>query len=354
MNRSDASQPTPQSHPSPRNVSIRSVAEHSGVSIATVSRVLNNPSLVSPSTAAKVQASVAELGYRPNLFAKSLLSRRSRVIGVSLPDIHGEYYAELMHRADARACEHGYHLLISSNAHHPEEGPENGFAIDLVDGLLVMLTERSRVDLDAIASLRKPAVVMGVDRPGCAVETITWDNEVGTRSAVEHLLKGTPPGRVHFVGAHRGNLDSDERFDAFVRTMRAHGHEPDERQMDFGEFSFEWGWSWANEMIGEGGLRGTAVLAANDEIAVGIANAARDRGLEMPGDFRLVGFDDSRICRFLRPELSSVRLPIAEMAQAAVDALIRRVEQPESAPRHARLASSLVVRDSSRVTGAND
>ncbi len=336
-----------------RPVSIRGVAEHAGVSIATVSRVLNSPELVSPSTAERVQRAVRELGYRPNLFAKSLLTRRSRVIGVSLPDIHGEFYAELMHNADRRACERGYHLLVSSNAHHPDDGPQNGFALDLVDGLIVMLTERVRVDLDAIAGLDIPVTVIGVDPPGMPVETIICDNTIGAARATEHLLVATPPERCFFVGAHVGNLDSDQRATAFASVLRGRGHEPDPRQIAHGEFSFEWGWEWAMERCDEGTLAGSAVLAANDEIAVGIVNAARQRGLDIPRDLRIVGFDDSRICSLLRPELSSVRVPVDEMAREAVDALIRSLEEPGSTPRHIRLATSLVVRDSSRTAPEN-
>jgi LacI family transcriptional regulator len=109
-----------------RDVSIRRVAEASGVSIATVSRVLNNPGLVASATTERVQRAVRELGYRPNRFAKSLLSNRSRVLGVSLPDIHGEFYAELMHAADRRARELGYHLLVSAGAHNPDDDPGAG------------------------------------------------------------------------------------------------------------------------------------------------------------------------------------------------------------------------------------
>jgi LacI family transcriptional regulator len=335
-----------------RSVSIRSVADLSGVSIATVSRVLNNPDLVSPATAARVQHAVTELGYRPNRFAKSLLSNKSRVLGVSLPDIHGEFYAELMHAADRRARELGYHLLVSAGAHNPDDDPGAGFAIDIVDGLIVMLTERSRSDLDAIARLDLPVAVVGCDRPGARVETITYDNILGAAQATEHLLEGTPADRCYFVGTHRGNLDSDDRCMAFVDTLREHGHEPTEDQIGYGEFSFEWGWNWAMERLDDGRLKGAAVFAANDEIAIGIANAARDGGLDTPRDLRIVGFDDSRICSLLRPELSSVRVPIGALGAEAIDALVRRIENPDSEPKHTRLATRLVIRDSSKARSA--
>lgn len=330
-------------------VSIRSVAERAGVSIATVSRVLNLPHKVSSATAERVQAAIHDLEYRPNVFAKGLLTKRSRVIGVSLPDIHGEFYSELMWALDDRACELGYHLLVSSNAHRVGGGPVNGFALDLVDGLIVMLTERSGVDLDGISRLRHPAVVIGVEEPGLEVETIVVDNQLGARRAMDHLLEGTDPDRCFFVGAHRGNLDSDERLAAFCEALRKHGREPRADQIARGEFSFDWGWDWAESMLDEGRLEDSAVFAANDEIAIGIANAARDRGLDLPDSLRLVGFDDSRLCSLVRPRLSSVRMPVREIAQAAIEAIVRRIQEPESVLKHTRLATTFVPRESSRV-----
>lgn len=269
------------------------------------------------------------------------------MIGVSLPDIHGEFYSELMFALDDRACELGYHLLVSSNAHRRERGPENGFALDLVDGLIVMLTERSGVDLDGIGKLNQPVVVIGVDEPGLDVDTITVDNRTGARKAVEHLLEKTEPDRCYFVGAHRGNIDSDERLEAFCAALRKRGHEPHADQIARKEFSFDWGWEWAESMIDQGLLNDAAVFAANDEIAIGIANAARDLGVEIPNSLRLVGFDDSRLCSLLRPRLSSVRMPVREIGYSAIESIIRRIENPESTPRHARLATTFVQRESS-------
>jgi len=307
--------------------------------------------MVSSGTAQRVKEAIRDLEYRPNLFAKGLLTKRSRVLGVSLPDIHGEFYSELMCAMDDRACELGYHLLVSSNAHRIESRLENGFALDLVDGLIVMLTERSGVDIDGISRLQHPAVVIGFDEPGLDVETIVVDNRMGALRAVNQLLEGTSPDRCFFVGSHRGNIDSDERLEAFCQALKAKGHKPRPDQIARQEFSFDWGWDWAESMIESGQLENAAVFAANDEIAIGIANAARDHGIELPSELRLVGFDDSRLCRLLRPRLSSVRMPVREIGYAAVEAIIRRIEEPESAPRHARLATTFVQRESSGLPG---
>lgn len=329
------------------SVSIRSVAERAGVSIATVSRVLNTPHQVSSGTAERVRNAIKALDYRPNLFAKGLLTNRSRVIGVSLPDIHGEFYSALMFAMDNRACDLGYHLLVSSNAHREEGKRGNGFALDLVDGMIVMLTERSDVDIEGIGRLDHPTAVIGVDEPGLDVETIIVDNRSGAREATEHLLAYTPADRCYFVGARAGNIDSDERLAAFTEALLGSGHELREDQVTQNEFSFDTGWQWAESMFEGGSLNNAAVFAANDEIAIGIANAARDRGVDLPRSLRLVGFDDSRLCSLLRPRLSSVKMPVREIGHAAIEAVIRRIEDPKSAPRHSRLATSFVRRESS-------
>ncbi|GJM18507.1 MAG: LacI family transcriptional regulator [Phycisphaeraceae bacterium] len=333
-----------------RPVSINDVADRASVSIATVSRVLNTPSKVAAGTAQRVQAAIADLGYRPNLFAKGLVTKRSRVIGISLPDLHGDFYSALMRGADEHAYDLGYHLLVMSNAHGDRVNPgTNGFAMDLIDGLVTIVTESSQTGIDALAELQMPVVVLGTDAPDGDISSISFDQEAGAAEATAHLLDTTPPERVMFVGGHRGNLDSDARLRAFMATLRAASHPgPLSEQIFHGEFTVEWGWNWAEQMLAEGRLRGAAVLAGNDEIAVGIVDAARDRGLSVPDDLRVVGFDDSRLCQLLRPTLSSVRVPIREAAARAIDTIVSRLDDPERGPDRITLTTSLAVRDSSR------
>lgn len=331
-----------------RPVSINDVAREADVSIATVSRVINEPGKVTAGTAQRVQQAIERLGYRPNLFAKGLVTQRSRVIGVSLPDLHGEFYSELLRSADEHAYELGYHLLVTSSAHAGRNEAGGGFARDLIDGLVTMVTESSQDDLDALSSLPVPVVVLGAGASELPVSTIGVDQTAGALAATAHLLAGTPAGRCSFVGGHRGNLDSDARERAFVDGLAAAGHRADESQVCHGEFAVEWGWDWAKKALAEGRLAGSAVLAANDEIAVGIVDAARDHGLNVPTDLRVVGFDDSRMCRLLRPTLSSVRVPIREAARLAIDMIVERLTDSGAPARRATLTTELVVRDSSR------
>lgn len=326
------------------------MASEADVSIATVSRVINTPEMVATTTAERVQIAIKRLQYRPNLFAKGLVTRRSRVLGVSLPNLHGDYYSELMRAADERAHELGYHLLVTSSANEPDEDSSR-FAMDLIDGLITMITE-SDADIDALMRMRVPtAAVVARVTDDLPFDTITVDNGSGAREATAHLLGGTPADRCYVVAGHEGNFDSDARCLAFVDTLARAGHDAADDQIVHGEYAVAWGREWAGKMIAADMLRGAAVLAGNDEIAVGVIDAAIDAGLRVPGDLRVVGFDDSPVCRLLRPTLSSVHVPVRAIAIAAVDAVVRRLEKPDAEPARIELTTRLVIRDSSMPKG---
>ncbi|MEM7623885.1 MAG: LacI family DNA-binding transcriptional regulator, partial [Planctomycetota bacterium] len=329
-------------------ISIKDVADLADVSIATVSRVLNNPSLVAAPTAERVMRAVDQLGYRPNLFAKGLMTRRSRILGVSLPDWSGDSYADLMRGADERARELGYHLLVSSNAHQSGgDGLPPAFALDLVDGLIAMVTSRDGHDFDALNSLEMPVLLMTSSVEESRLDTIEIDNYTGAREAALHLADGTDGSRCYFVGGPGANRDASRRAAAFRDALAERGHAARSDQINHGSWSFEWGWQWAGRMIDEGKLDGAAVLAGNDEIAIGIGHRARDAGLAVPEHLRLVGFDDSRSCAFLLPPLSSVRVPNRLVGAEAVSTLVRRLDEPEIEPVSRRIETSLVIRESS-------
>lgn len=333
----------------PPSVSIKDVAQRAGVSIATVSRALNSPGMVAEATARKVRDAVRDLGYRPNMFAKGLVTQQSRIIGISLPALHGEFYSELMRAADARAAELGYHLLVSSEA-GGFTGLTPGGPSGMIDGLVMMITERSHIDLlKKSAGLGLPITVLGAADAleDLKLDSVWFDNSVGTRDAVEHLLETTDVRDVVYVGGAESNLDSHDRREVFVRTMRDHGHKPTPEQLFSLEFSFEAGQAWATRQIAADRLRGAAVLAGNDDLAVGIVDAALDAGLEIPRDLRVVGHDDSRLCRLIRPTLSSVHVPLAEVGRVAVEIMTERLLNRDRKPSRVRLGTALIQRNTS-------
>lgn len=332
----------------PRAVSIEDVASAASVSTATVSRVINNPGLVATATAKRVRAAIDELEYRPNILAKGLSTRRTGVLGIALPDIFGEFYSELLRGADGQARASGYHLLVSSEARIGNGAhAESALAFGLIDGLAVMITEPDARILPEAARSGVPVVVLDTEAQGQEFDSVVVDNAAGTSEAVHHLLESVEPEHCCFVGGPRENFDTASRAKAFTAALAGRGHRVRPEQLSFGAYTTEWGLKWASERIAAKSTRCSGVLAGNDEIAYGVVQACQDAGVSIPGTLRLVGFDDSRLASLMRPRLSSVRIPAAEIGAAAVRLLVARVKEPSSAATHLTLPTKLVIRESS-------
>ncbi len=331
-----------------RGASIETVAHTAGVSIATVSRVINNSGVVSPTTAERVRRAIDELGFRPNRFAQGLMTRKSGVLGISLPDLHGEFYSALIRAADSAARARGYHLLVGAGPHAGDRAGEEFFMpVGLLDGVALMITEPNERLLSRARLFDIPVVLVDVDAPDRMVDSVRVDNGPGAREATRHLLASVPPARCYFVGGPSSNYDTAERARAFEETLSQRGILLRDGQCSFGEYSLEWGYTWAHRMLSAGALDGAGVLAANDEIAWGIMQAAQEAGLEIPERLKLMGFDNTRLSTLVRPRLSTVNMPLAELGSSAIDLLVRRIEQPASAPQNLLLGTSIIVRETS-------
>jgi LacI family transcriptional regulator len=323
-----------------------------------VSRCINTPHLVAPATAARVLRVIESLGYRPNRFAQGLMTRRSHTLGVVLPDIHGEFYSELLRGANAEARRHKYHLLVTSGAPGVDgtETVDSG-TFGLVDGLALMITEPNEALWRAARRTGLPIVALDSDPDGERVDSVLIDNASGAREAARHLLESVPPQRCYFVGGPRDNFDTGQRAGAFDSALKGAAHEPRADQLAFGEYSPEWGRRWAEGWVrSEGGAAGRGkegggipigVMAGNDEIAYGVMDGMQAAGRNVPRDVRVVGFDDSRLASLVRPALSTVRVPLAEVGAVVVDTLIQRIQHPERKVVSRMLMTRLVVRGSS-------
>jgi LacI family transcriptional regulator len=334
-------------HSGERAVSIRDVAAAAGVSIATVSRVLHDSPIVAQPTAARVREVIERLGYVPNPLAQVLGSGESHVIGLALPRFHGEFMSWLLHGADEEATAQGYNLMmttISSGADGRSRRRILGSA--LVDAMLVVITEADDPLAERVLESGLPTVVLDADMTAQGLDSVVLDNERGTREAVEHLLRWVEPSKLYFVGGPRANFDTAQRAAAFTAALADRGWTVTPDQVVTGEYSIDWGKEWAVRMHQRGLLAG-AVLAANDKIACGIMRAAEDARIWVPDQLRVVGFNDSQISRLVRPRLSTVALPMAELGAAAVRMLVRRIENRNAEPVLTKLPTRLVVRESS-------
>lgn len=300
---------------------IRDVARAAGVSVATVSRALNDSGSVLPETRQRIVEAARALRFTPSGAARSLITRRTDTIGALLPDLHGEYFSELIRGIDQAARARGLHLLVSSS--HGDAG-EAAAALRAmngrVDGLLVM---SPHADADFLADnlpVRRPAVLVncGAGLPGHARFVV--DNHGGALAMTRHLV-AAGRRRVAFITGPDGNHESQERLRGYRDGLR-----PGMREIVFaGDFTQESGWL-AGRRIAQARPRPDAVFAGNDMMAIGCLAALNEAGLRVPDDLALAGFDDIPIARYVAPALTTIRVPIAELGAAALEALARAVE----------------------------
>ncbi|MFL6245290.1 MAG: LacI family DNA-binding transcriptional regulator [Thermoanaerobaculia bacterium] len=322
------------------NVTIRDVAAKAGVSVATVSRVFNRKGPIREDTKRRVMDVAGEMQYVPHAGARSLSTRSTRTIGVVLPDLHGEFFSEVIRGIDLAARQHGYHLLLSGSHSDRDEMRAVVQAVrGLVDGLIVMSP-----DLEPSALLADLPSGIDVVMLNSRVEgrtSITVDNAGGARDVVRHL-RSAGHQQIAFIAGPPHNADAEQRRRGFRAETRAAGIEAVELP---GFFTEESGHE-AGQQILALRPRPTAVFAANDSMAIGALSAFREAGLRVPEDVALVGFDDIPIARFLTPPLTTVRVDIAELGRRAVTHVIGAVESGDGTKKRDVIKTTLVVRES--------
>lgn len=325
-------------------VTIKDVAREAGVSIATVSRVYNDALSVADTTRAHVQRVGTRLGYVPHATARSLITRRTSTIGVILPDLHGEFFSEIIRGVDMSARARGYHILVSSSHSSAEEVRA---ALQLmrgrVDGLLVLTTEPHEA-MQPLAG-RLPVVRIGAGANGKAEDAIMVANYEGALAMGRHLLF-LGHRRIAVITGAGDNLDVRERLDGFRAALREAGIAPDPALELTGDFTEESGYAAGVRLAGMS-PRPTAVFALNDAMALGAMSALRAAGLEIPRDIGVTGFDDIPTAQYLEPPLTTVRVEISTLGARAAERLFRVLQAPDRLPPfRSVLPTSLVIRRS--------
>ncbi|HEX9164240.1 MAG TPA: LacI family DNA-binding transcriptional regulator [Thermoanaerobaculia bacterium] len=320
------------------DVTIRDVAARAGVSVATVSRVFNHKGPVREATYQRVLAVAGRMRYTPHAAARSLSTRSTSAIGVVLPELHGEFFSEVIRGIDLFARERGLHLIVSGS--HSDGAAMKAVLQAVrgrVDGLIVMSP-----DLDASTLLHDlprgvPVVLLNATADGRS--SITIDNAGGARAVVEHLV-ALGHRRIAFICGPANNGDASQRRRGYRAGLRAAGLDADAALEAPGSFTEESGYE-AGKRIVEMSNRPTAVFAANDAMAIGALSAFNEAGVHVPADLALVGFDDIPIARFLSPPLTTVKVPIADLGRRGLALLL------DSSKVHSEtLKPNLIVRQS--------
>ncbi|HEX6135884.1 MAG TPA: LacI family DNA-binding transcriptional regulator [Longimicrobiales bacterium] len=325
---------------------IRDVAREAGVSVATVSRVFNDSGPVREETRRRITEVASRLRYSPNSAARTLSTRRTQTVGVLLPDLYGEFFSEVIRGIDQVVQQRSWHLLVSCS-HNERSEIEAGLRAmrGRVDGLIVMSPDLDEHRLARNLPDGLPVVLLNCEVADRVFDTINIDNRGGAHAVVAHLLK-QGHRRIGLITGPERNHDARERLRGAREALVAAGVAPSPELEVAGDFS---------ELSGHRGVLAllklddppTAVFAANDSMAIGALSALGERGVHVPEQMAVAGFDDIPIARYVSPPLTTVRVSIPELGGRAVRRLFGAIE---SGAAHARrqelLPTELVVRRS--------
>lgn len=330
---------------------IYEVARRSGVSTATVSRVMADGKGFSASTKDRVLAIAAELGWVPSGPARGLASRRTGIVGLLFPDLGRSggaeeesplYVDQVIRGAERAAAAVGGAVLIAAT--RCKSGRELAFSVAAkVDGLVVMARSLSDEDTGALAR-SVPVVMLANNRIGNGLDFVGADNRTGARDITGHLINKHSYQDLAFLGGPPESPDAQERFSGFCDGLAQAGLPVPDAPAATGGFTETGGAQAVEEMLTREMPR--AIVCGNDEMAIGALSALRKARLRVPADVAVTGFDDIAATRHVRPGLTTVHQPMRDLGERAVQVLLGRLADPAVPPFSVVLATEVVIRGS--------
>ena len=333
-----------------KSVTIHNVAKVAGVSISTVSRVVNKLGRVAPDTRRKVESAIQELDFHPNMRAQALSKKCTDTIGLVVPDFEGQYFSMLMEGANEEAERNGVHLMVlkAKGSESKVEAIIRLCSGGRTDGLILMLDELWDNVLDVVGNVDSPLVILDKDVNYKRLDNILVDNRMGAFEAAKHLIDVHNAKELFFIGGPENNVDTTDRAKGFSDALALAGLNAKGRQYYGRTYSYDEGYKLTKDRIARiiDSGRQTGIVAANDDIACGVIDALEDMDIKVPDQVGVIGFDDSYIAIRRRLKLSSMRIPMKEIGSAAVKMVLNRIEDRELEPSKVILKARLIVRES--------
>ncbi|WP_312649734.1 LacI family DNA-binding transcriptional regulator [Proteiniclasticum sp.] len=326
--------------------SIKDVAREAGVSIATVSRVLNNVDVVNEDTKKKVQDAIKKLSYRPNIVARSLKTQRTKTIGILVPDISNQFYPEVVRGAEDVANIYDYNIILCNSDSDLEKEKEYIRVLKekMVDGMLYMSSSLEGEIIDLIDELELKTVLVETKVSGGRMPSVTIDNKKAAYDATKYLLdKGNK--KVAYIGLKKDRNNAvSKRYNGYEKALKDHGMEVDHSLLYFGDLKAADGYNGINVILENAEI--DAVFCASDEVAMGAINALRDKGISCPEDVDVMGFNDNSMAAVFYPKISTVAQPMYDMGSVGMRMLIKIVNNKPLDDDQYVLQYFLVERDS--------
>ncbi|MFC4099774.1 LacI family DNA-binding transcriptional regulator [Paenibacillus xanthanilyticus] len=324
---------------------IYDVAKEAGVSIATVSHVINGKGKISRERREEITRIMVRMGYKPSMIASALTGKKTFALGLLVPDISNPFFAEIARAVEDEGQRHGYSVFICSTDNKDEKVEHYAELLRQknVDGVIIGTGMKELAVLDPLLHGGVPIAFISREFPTAQVPSVVVDDYAGGAAAAEHLI-ALGHRRLAVLAEEESVSSSRERVRGFRHTLTAAGIAFD--QTDVRISGMKESMHRALELLRQGD-RPTAIFCCNDMLAIGALRAAKELGLRIPHDCSIVGFDDTVLASVTDPPLTTVAQPIDRMGQAAVQVLVRLIEQPDMRSERIVLPPALSIRQSS-------
>ncbi len=325
---------------------MRDVARHAGVSIATVSHVINETRPVSQELRRRVLHSMEALGYQPNAIARALRNKHSNTLGLIVPDGRNPFFAEIAQGIEEVSLEHGYSLILcdSDNDLGRVLVHTKHLSAKRVDGVIFTTGSDDFEDVASLVEAGTAVLVIDMDAGRFPADAILFDNFEGGRLATQHLLELGHRRIACITGPSRQSLRRKREL-GYRHALEQAGIAPQATLIREGDFQPASGYRHALELLGSPEPP-SAIFACNDLMAMGALRAAHELGLDVPARLSVIGFDDIYLAAYTTPTLSTIRLPKHEMGRQAARMLLARIRDPARPPERRMVELELVVRES--------
>ncbi len=333
-----------------RRATIADVAHLAGVSIATVSRVVNGTAPVAQETVDRVQQAIATLGYTPHAAARKLAGQQTQTLGVLLPEVAAEFFLPLVRGIAQEVRDAGYDLLIHVASSSQESSLSSPLGEHNTDGLLIFTGRLQDEEIVRLYRSGFPMVLLYRSPPDrLPIPYVMFENKKGARDLIEHLITVHGRRRIAFLRGPEGNEDSHWREKGYREALAKHGIPFDQDLVGMGGFNAHVARETVESWLLEG-LAFDAIFTGDDEAAMGVLQALRNAGREVPDDVAVVGFDDIHSAKLLTPPLTTVRAPIEDAAAGAAQALLAQLNG--QMPQHQlRYPTQVIIRQSCGCSG---
>lgn len=322
-------------------MTIKDVARIAGVSVATVSRVINESGYVNVDTRKKVEAAVKQINYSPNEVARSLYKRKSKLIGLLLPDITNPFFPQLARGIEDRMQENGYRIIFG-NSDENEDKELDYIRTFVQNNVIGVIASTNFPDSDTYLKLKIPIVFL--DRTSNDSPSVYADGRKGGRLAAEEIIaRGSE--RITIIQGPAHIKPAQDRFLGAVEVLNEMGRTYNVIQTS--SFSFAEAEQWAKELFDKY-IDTDGVIASNDIVATAVLHEAHRLGKKVPQDVQIIGFDDIPLSSLLSPSLSTIRQPAHDMGRVAAGLLIKLIEQDKVEDKIIQLPVSFVERETTR------